>query len=59
MTTQEFIEIFERVNRISLLKQYASKRPGDKDVCVADVDRLNTLFPDFNLTDRDRWFMIN
>lgn len=59
MTTQEFIETFERVNRISLLKQYANKRPGDKDVCVADVDRLNTLFPDFNLTDRDRWFMIN
>lgn len=59
MSTYDFITTFEQVNCVSLTKIYAEKRAGDKDICVANVTRLKSLFPDFQMSEREQWFKIN
>lgn len=59
LTTNEFIAHFERVNNVTLNKSYHPPRSGDKEVCVADVTKLMTLFPNFQFSDINRWFVIN
>ena len=58
MSTQDFIELFESTNDVILHKNFHPKRQGDKEISVANVERLKTMFPEFDFTDKNQWLKI-
>lgn len=59
MTTKQFLEYFENTNNIILEKNFVPQRDGDKYSCVADVTKFKLMYPNFQFTPIDRWFLID
>ena len=55
--TSEFIDLFENVNHVILCKKLHLARDSDKPVCVANVLKFKKLYPNFQFTEKSKWFV--
>ena len=58
ITTLEFVDMFMRYNDLTIDIVQCDNRQGDKQICVADVSKLLSLYPNIKFTPINRWFLM-